>query len=206
MNNKSNIVFWAVMSVLIIAFLIYILLGCASKADGEQSSLSSIPPTISVDSSDELEQQHRSHEVEKVEAGKLDDAGEPIDEEPEETDEESEEYYDDGGYYEYYSSYEYSYTGGATATTTHDLLNGQGRAYDENGTSYTYYNHDIGYGALDIPGETFDSDGVSHDADGYIVVAADGYEYGEVIDTPYGEARCYDHGSGYGNIDIYTNR
>ena len=108
-------------------------------------------------------------------------------------------------YYEPYAEY-YGYSGGSTATTTHDLLNGQGRAYDENGTNYTYYNHDIGYGALDIPGETFDSDGVSHDGDGYIVVAADGYEYGEVIDTPYGEAKVYDHGSGYGTVDIYTNR
>lgn len=116
--------------------------------------------------------------------------------------EETEQYAE---YYEPYYEY-YGYTGGFTATTTHDLLNGQGRAYDENGTSYTYYNHDIGYGALDIPGETFDSDGVSHDGDGYIVVAADGYEYGEIIDTPYGEARVYDRGSGAGNVDIYTNR
>ena len=109
-------------------------------------------------------------------------------------------------YYEPCYAPESAYVGGTTATTTHDLLNGQGRAYGDDGTSYTYYNHDIGYGALDIPGETFDSDGVSHDADGYIVVAADGYEYGEIIDTPYGEAKVYDSGSGYGNVDIYTNR
>jgi hypothetical protein len=121
-------------------------------------------------------------------------------------DTEETEYVDEYYYYEPYSASEYTYTGGATATTTHDLLNGQGRAYGDDGTSYTYYNHDIGYGALDIPGETFDSDGVSHDGDGYIVVAADGYEYGEIIDTPYGEARVYDRGSGAGNVDIYTNR
>lgn len=110
-------------------------------------------------------------------------------------------YYDDT-----YVYYDDTYIGGSSATTTYDLLNGQGRAYGDDGTSYTYYNHDIGYGALDIPGETFDDDGVSHDADGYIVVAADGYEYGEVIDTPYGEAKVYDRGSGYGTVDIYTNR
>ena len=113
-------------------------------------------------------------------------------------------------YYESYTSYSGytggSYSGGSTVTDAHDLLNGQGRAVDSDGTTYTYYNHDIGNGPLDIPGENFDSDGVSHDGDGYIVVAADGYNYGDVIDTPYGEAKVYDKGSGYGNIDLYTNR
>lgn len=104
------------------------------------------------------------------------------------------------------SNYVSGYSGNSTATTTHDLLNGQGRAYDENGTSYTYYNHDIGNGTLDIPDETFDSDGVSHDGDGYIVVASDDYAKGEVIDTPYGQAKVYDTGSGSGTVDIYTNR
>ena len=101
--------------------------------------------------------------------------------------------------------YEYSGYGGSDATTLDDLLNGQGRAYDENGTSYTWYYHDLGHGALDIPGETFDEDGVSHDEDGYIVVATDAYAKGEIIDTPYGAARVYDSGCG-STIDIYTNR
>lgn len=101
--------------------------------------------------------------------------------------------------------YEYSGYSGSDATTLGDLLNGQGRAYDEDGTSYTWYYHDLGYGALDIPGETFDADGVSHDEDGYIVVATDAYAKGEIIDTPYGEARVYDSGCG-STIDIYTNR
>ena len=113
----------------------------------------------------------------------------------------------EASYYESYTYTSYSgYSGGYTVTDAHDLLNGQGRAVDSDGTTYTYYNHDIGNGPLDIPGENFDSDGVSHDGDGYIVVAADGYNYGDVIDTPYGEAKVYDKGSGYGNIDLYTNR
>ena len=202
-NRKANICFWAFMAVVVIAFLIYVLFGCANQADGEQSSESSIPPTMSVTESDELEQQHRSHEVEKVEAGKLDDAGEPIDAEPEEADEESEEYYEeDYYYYEPYSGTGYTYTGGATATTTHDLVNGQGRAYDENGTSYTYY-YDV-CGDLDIPGEHKDADGVSYDSDGYIVVASSDYEKGTVIETPYGDARVWDTGCASGTVDIYV--
>ena len=229
-KDKREVAFWIVLILAAIAIGAYAAAGCLagdSKADAEQSSAAGVPPTKSADASDELAQQHRSHEVESVEAGKLDAEGKKIDDPEakqrvlqkvrdyaqakhdaatvqEEPAEEPEEVYED--YYEpvYYG---YSgYSGGATATTTHDLLNGQGRAYDENGTSYTYYNHDLGWGALDIPGENFDADGVSHDGDGYIVVAADGHAKGEVIDTPYGQAKVYDSGSGYGNVDIYTNR
>lgn len=95
---------------------------------------------------------------------------------------------------------------GGTATTLTELLGDQGRSYDGNGTSYTWYEHDLGWGPLDIPGEWFDSDGVSHDSDGYIVVASDDHDRGTVLDTPYGQAKVYDKGSGYGNVDIYTNR
>ncbi len=100
--------------------------------------------------------------------------------------------------------YEYGGYSGSDATTLEDLLNGQGRAYDENGQSYTYYGDVLGH--LDIPGENVDEYGVIHDGDGYIVVAADSYERGAIINTPYGEAKNYDSGGGYGNVDIYTNR
>lgn len=112
-----------------------------------------------------------------------------------------EEWYEEPVYYS-----DYQYQSQSTATDLTDLLNGQGRAIGDDGTNYTWYYHDLGAGALDIPGETFDADGVSHDKDGYIVVAADGYDYGDVIGTPYGEAKVYDSGSGYGTVDIYTNR
>lgn len=109
----------------------------------------------------------------------------------------------EAAYYEYeYVDYGYSGGfGGPEATTLHDLVNGQGRTQGD-GHTYTYY-YDV-YGDLDIPGEYKDADGVSYDQDGYIVVAADGYEYGDVIDTAYGQAKVYDKGSGYGNIDIYV--
>ncbi len=113
--------------------------------------------------------------------------------------------YGDGDYGYCEPCYEPSYAGGSTATTLGDLLNGQGRAVDDNGTNFTWYYHDLGNGALDIPGETFDEDGVSHDGDGYIVVATDAYEKGTVIDTPYGEARVWDSGCG-STIDVYTTR
>lgn len=112
----------------------------------------------------------------------------------------------DGDYYEEYYEPVYEYSGGysgSEATTLHDLLNGQGRAYDASGQSYTYYGDVCGH--LDIPGENVDENGVIHDGDGYIVVAADSYERGAIIETPYGEAKNYDSGGGYGNVDIYCD-
>ena len=121
-----------------------------------------------------------------------------------EQEEAEEEYYEPEEWYEpvYYEASYSGYSGGSTATTLTDLLNGQGRAYDESGTSYTYYVNVCG--DLDIPGEHKDADGVSYDKDDYIVVAADGYGYGDIVDTPYGQGRVYDHGAGWGNIDIYV--
>jgi len=198
----------------------------ALSANAEEPAAEAIPEMESVSESDELAQEHRSHEVEAVEAGKLDAEGVPIDGEKPivakmrgafeqklaevaanqaESEQEAEEEYVYAEM-EYEPVYEYygGYSGGSTATTTHDLLNGQGRASD-NGISYTFYYHDIGYGPLDIPGENFDSDGVSYDGDGYIVVASRDHARGEVIDTPYGEAKVYDYCPTSGVVDIYTN-
>jgi|GEM_PF-6350315 hypothetical protein len=225
-QDKADLIFWSVVAIFALGLTVYALTGCA-EATAEESDAAGIPPTKQVDASDELAQQHRSHEVEAVEAGKLDangakiddadakqrllqkvadyaqakrDAAQPAEEPAQE--EWVEEYYEP--VYVEYSGY----SGGSTATTTHDLLNGQGRAYDENGTSYTWYPNDIGNGSIEyrIPGCHYDDSGVAYDEDGYIAVAADGHEYGEVVSTPYGEAKVYDKGSGYGNIDIYTNR
>lgn len=225
-QDKADLIFWSLVAIFALGLTLYALFGCA-EATAEESDAAGIPPTESVDASDELAQQHRSHEVEAVEAGKLDANGAKIDDADakqrllqriadyaqakREAAQPAEEPAQEEWVEEYYEPVyvEYSgYTGGSTATTTHDLLNGQGRAYDENGTSYTWFPNDIGNGSIEyrIPGCHYDDSGVAYDQDGYIAVAADGHEYGEVIDTPYGEAKVYDFGSGYGNVDIYTNR
>ena len=199
-KNHSVSLFELYVVFTILGLICVFVVGCVQSEAKVSSSTQSSSSSMEITSSDILDQQHRSHEAEEVEAGKTDDEGEPIDEEPEEEAVE-EEYYDyDDSYYSY--TYTGGYTGGSTATDLHDLTNGQGRAYDENGTSYTYY-YDV-VGDLDIPGEHKDENGVSYDGDGYIVVAADGYDYGDVVDTPYGEAKVYDKGSGSGNIDIYV--
>lgn len=228
--NKSDVAFWIVVTICALALCCYALFGC-TKAAAYESRAASVPSLTSVDASDALAQQHRPHEIESVEAGKQDANGELIDNQAARAellarikdyaqqkhdasavvvDESEPEAVQDDVYYEevydYQPVYYGGYSGGSTATTLSDLLNGQGRAYDEGGTSYTYYNHDIGNGPLDIPGEHFDDAGVSYDQDGYIVVAADGHEKGEVVSTPYGDAKVYDKGSGYGNVDIYTNK
>lgn len=132
---------------------------------------------------------------------------EPV-EEATDVEEYEEAYYEeDYVYYDYEPVYYGGYSGGSTATDLHTLLNGQGRAYHD-GTSYTWYPNDIGNGSIEgrIPGCHYDDSGVAYDQDGYIAVASDDYATGDVISTPYGDARVYDHGSGYGNIDIYTNK
>ncbi|MBQ1450122.1 MAG: hypothetical protein IIZ12_04210 [Eggerthellaceae bacterium] len=194
--------------VMIVALLCACFMASCAKASAEQPQASSTSEPLEV--SDVA--------VDATTTAAVDNSAQDVDETDEATSEpdeqaeisqysDSEPVWDVVCYEEQYEPVYYEYSGysGSDATTLDDLLNGQGRAYDENGTSYTWYYHDLGYGALDIPGETFDADGVSHDEDGYIVVATDAYAKGEIIDTPYGEARVYDSGCG-STIDIYTNR
>lgn len=70
----------------------------------------------------------------------------------------------------------------------------------DGGYSYTWYNH------ADAPdgfeGELGD-DGIWRDSDGYIAVAYGMEGYGEVIETPWGEGKVYDHCPG-GSVDVWT--
>ena len=78
----------------------------------------------------------------------------------------------------------------------------QGRRYYNGGTE-TWYTSDEPYDIQDR--WTVDDEGYYRDEDGYYVVASDDAADGEVIDTSKGEAKVYDHGSGYGNTDFYTD-
>lgn len=234
--RRAEAAFWAAMALAAIALLAYALFGCAEAA-AQPAPAPTMPAMGIVERSDELAQQHRSHEVEQVEAGKLDIDGNPIDgekavaamlreyvqakrdelaaaQEPHET-EGDPVCYEEGNVQEARSG---GYGGSGKwwpdwqdASTTERLLNGQGRAYDPNGTSYTWYPNDIGNGSIEgrIPGCHYDENGVAYDGDGFIAVAGERYDPSQPpveIETPYGPARIYDGGAGAGNIDIYTNR
>ena len=187
--KKADMAFWAVVFVIMAGFALMFVDGithaeAVEPAESQEIACDSEPTNVETITVDEFMDKAR-------------EAWERVTAVPEEEQEE-EEYVEEYCYEPVY----YGYSGGSTATSMHDLVNGQGRAYDDNGTSYTYYYDCVG--DLDIPGEYKDSDGVSYDGDGYIVVAADGHDYGEVIDTPFGQGKVYDKGSGYGNIDIYV--
>lgn len=229
-GDMRNALFWAAIALAAVAIAAYAVIGIAQEGQGAEAE---IPRTIEVMESDDLAQQHRPHEVEAVEAGKLDAEGNPIDGEKvivtklreyvqKKRDEMAaiaaeaqQDDVSDGVYAEDEYPYQNENNWGARdlsqvkmATTTGELLGGDGVHRDESGNTYTWYPNDIGNGSIEgrIPGCHYDDSGVAYDQDGYIAVAADGHEYGEVIDTPYGDAKVYDFGSGYGNVDIYTNR
>ena len=84
-----------------------------------------------------------------------------------------------------------------------------GIVYGENGYSYTWYSQNVlpgsGLTELNSNGRHVDERGFVCDGDGYIAVASDDHAMGTVVETPFGEGRVYDSGSGSGNIDIYTD-
>lgn len=204
----------AVAMLAVLALAAWALIGLTARAEGGAAPAPPAIPEMRVSEGADLAQQHRSHSVEAVEAGKLDLLGEPIDPPEGEPEPAGEPLGDEGAYDDFQPTSCSGSEGFAgkwwpdwqDATTTGDLLGWQGCAYGEDGTGYTFYNHDLGWGPLDIPGETFDESGVSRDGDGYIVVASSDHAKGTVIDTPFGEAKVYDTGCASGTVDIYTNR
>ena len=212
--KRADKVFWAILIAICAAFVALFIDGFthAEAVEPEQ------PQEVACDSEPTVESETMTvHEFIDRARGAWENITNPPEEESEaESDEEyTEEYYEYQNWdYTSYSGSQYVSDGGKwwpdwqDATTTHELLNGQGHAYDEDGTGYTWYPNDIGNGSIEgrIPGCHYDDDGVAYDEDGYIAVSADGHEMGEVIDTPYGEAKVYDKGSGHNSIDVYTNR
>lgn len=100
-------------------------------------------------------------------------------------------------------SVEYNYDG--NYTTSDFVWMG---VIKENGWKYTWYSQKVlPGGGLSIPGRHVGSDNLVHDADGYIVVAANqkDLKYGDTVDTPFGPGKVYDTGCAEGTIDIYSN-
>ena len=206
--KKVDIVFWGALITIALGFVILFIDGLmhAEAVEPEQ------PQEIACDSEPTVESETMTvQEFIDRARGAWENITNSTEEESE--DESDGEYAEE--YYEYqnwdyadYSGSQYYYTpSGYEATDLDDLLGWQGRANDGT-TTYTWYPNDIGYGSIEgrIPDCHYDDNGVAYDGDGYIAVSADGYEMGEVIETPYGDAKVYDKGSGYGNIDVYTNR
>lgn len=143
---------------------------------------------------DAVAHQHAPHEVEEVEEGKLDDDGQLIDE-PEYIEEVVDSYGTTRQYYD-------RGTGFASA----------GVVETEDGTFTWYSQNDMpgsGLTELNGNGRTVDDRGFVVDGDGYIAVAvpsqeAGNYNVGDVVETPYGPGKVYDHNDGNA-WDIYTD-
>ena len=86
------------------------------------------------------------------------------------------------------------------AWTTPEEFQELGVLYDDDGTWYTYYNDEDAPDGFD---GYLDDDGVWRDWDGYVAVAAEWWQYGELVDTPMGMGRCYDYCPS-GAIDVWT--
>ena len=85
-----------------------------------------------------------------------------------------------------------------------------GVVYDDE-HSFTWYSQNTpgyeGGGLIELNenGRHVGEHGFIYDGDGYIAVSSDDYAQGEIVDTPWGQGKVYDSGSGNGNIDIYTD-
>lgn len=83
----------------------------------------------------------------------------------------------------------------------------QGVVYDGE-TTYSWYSQRVlpgdGLTELNNNGRHVASDGFVCDGDGYIAVASCDYAQGEVIDTPFGEAKVYDYCPTSGTVDMYV--
>ena len=89
-----------------------------------------------------------------------------------------------------------AYAGWATPEEFQEL----GVIYADDGTWYTYYNDED---APDGFEGYLDEDGVWRDWEGYIAVAAEWWQYGELVDTPLGMGRVWDICPS-GAIDVWT--
>ena len=201
MKNKSNIIFWALMSLLIIALLVYIAQGCTSTrkaeaAEQDNQIMECVERLIPTAPSKAVEHAARmSAEITAQAEQAAQEAEQAAD-------------YDEGAYeyqeadYEPYSgSYEVPYS---------EMYNTDGPSRNmpgwHDGNVETYYNASGHFMASEW---TLDSEGFYHDSDGRYVIGVSidsGYEYGDVVETGRGEAIVFDYGAGVSNVhDFATN-
>lgn len=109
-------------------------------------------------------------------------------------------------YYEPYY-YEQQYYAPSYSGYSNDFKSA-GVVYD-GGTRYTWYSQRVlpggGLDELNANGRTVNADGFVVDGDGYIAVASCDHAQGEVIETPFGEAKVYDVCGASGTVDVYTD-
>lgn len=81
----------------------------------------------------------------------------------------------------------------------------QGVVYAD-GFTYTWYSENVlPGGGLDIPGRYVNEGGYVCDENGYICVASCDFEYGTILETPFGMAKVYDVCPESGIIDVYVS-
>lgn len=114
--------------------------------------------------------------------------------------EESENYiYEEPQYYyeEEYYDYSPSYSGSSSNFKRDGVIY-------QDGYNYTWYSSNVLH-HYRTEEWTAGDDGIYRTDDGYVVVASDDDNYGDIVDTPFGDGIVLDSGSGSGIRDIYTN-
>ena len=208
MKNKSNIVFWAVMGVLIIALLVYNAQGCTSTrkavaADQDNPIMECVERLIPTAPSKAVEHAARmSVEITAQAEQATQEAAQAPD-------------YDETVYEYQESDYvDYSGSGGYDMPYSelygeHGPVPGMPGWYD--GNVETIYEASGHYLASEW---TLDSEGFYHDSEGRYVIGVsidatnpdtgEGYKYGDVVQTGKGEAVVYDYGQGVNNVHDFA--
>lgn len=209
MKNKSNIVFWALMGVLIIALLVYIAQGCTSTRKAEAAEqdnpiMECVERLIPTAPYKAVEHAARMSAEMTAQA---DQAAQEAEQAPD---------YDETEYEYQEADYAaYSGSGGTYYAEYNELYNDNGPSrsmpgwYD--GYLETYYNASAHYLASEW---TVDNEGFYRDDAGRYVVGVDindvnpdtgqQYQYGDVVQTGRGEGVVYDYGSGAHVHDFAT--
>lgn len=204
MKNKSNIVFWAVMGVLIIALLVYIAQGCTSTRKAEASEqdnpiMECVERLIPTAPSKAVEHAARmSAEI----TAQAEQAAQEAAQAPD---------YDET-VYEYQESDYAAYSGSGTYYAEYNELyndNGPSRSmpgwYD--GYLETYYSSNTMY-HYRTDEWTVDDEGFYRDDQGRYIVGVDiaeGIDIGTEVETGKGTGVVMDYGSGAHVHDFYTN-
>ena len=208
MKNKSNIIFWAVMGVLIIALLVYIAQGCTSTRKAEAAEqdnpimecVERLIPTAPYKAVE-----HAARMSAEITAQAEQAAQEA---------EQAAEYTEDDYAYQESDYANYSGSGGYDMPYSelygeHGPVPGMPGWYD--GNVETIYEASGHYLASEW---TLDSEGFYHDSEGRYVIGVsidatnpdtgEGYKYGDVVQTGKGEAVVYDYGQGVNNVHDFA--
>ena len=204
MKNKSNIVFWAVMGVLIIALLVYIAQGCTSTRKAEAAEqdnpiVECVERLIPTAPSKAVEHAARmSAEITAQAEQAAQEAEQATDYDETVYEYQESDYADYSGSGTYYAEYNELYNDNGPSRSMPGWYDGYLETYYSSNTMYHYRTDEW----------TVDDEGFYRDDQGRYIVGVDiaeGIDIGTEVETGKGTAVVMDYGSGAHVHDFYTN-